>query len=107
MFKYFHRFPFIETNRYLFKTFTEEEFVTKGWVQNLKSSHDMLGLGNLQRNTYKIINVTTPTEEYKSKHKFFKKRATDLYLQIFYNYVDTTENKGFFSCLKDTHEKEG
>ena len=66
----------------------------------------MLGLGNLQRNIYKIINGTIPKEEYKSKHKFFKKRATDLYLQIFYNYIDNTENKGFFTCLKDTHEKE-
>ena len=66
----------------------------------------MLGLGNLQQNIYKIINGTIPKEEYKSKHKFFKKRATDLYLQIFYNYIDNTENKGFFTCLKDTHEKE-
>ena len=32
MFKYFHRFPFIETNRYLFKVFKKEEFYTKGWV---------------------------------------------------------------------------
>ena len=47
--KYFQRFPFIETNRYLFKAFKEEEFDTKGWVQNLKSLLDMLGLGNLRR----------------------------------------------------------
>ena len=32
MFKYFQRFPFIETNRYLFKAFKEEEFDTKGWI---------------------------------------------------------------------------
>ena len=32
MFKYFQRFPFIETKRYLFKAFKEEEFNTKGWV---------------------------------------------------------------------------
>ena len=37
---YFQRFPFIETNKYLFKAFTEEEFDTKGWVQNLKSLLD-------------------------------------------------------------------
>ena len=30
----------------------------------------MVGLGNLQRNTYKIINGTIPKKEYKSKHKF-------------------------------------
>ena len=47
MFKYFQRFPFIETNRYLFKAFKEEEFDTKGWVQKLKYLLDMLRLGNL------------------------------------------------------------
>ena len=36
MFKYFRRFPFSETNGYLFKAFTKEEFDKKGWVQNLK-----------------------------------------------------------------------
>ena len=25
---------------------------------------------------------------------------------IFYNYIDNTENKGFFTCLNDKHEKE-
>ena len=106
MSKYFQIFPFIKANRYLFKAFKEEEFDTKGWVQNLKFLLDMLGLGNLRQNTYKIINGIIPEEEYKSKHKFFKKRATDLYLQSFYNYIDKTENKGFFTCLKDKHEKE-
>ena len=66
----------------------------------------MLGLGILRQNIYKIINEIIPKEEYKSKHKFFKKRATDLYLQFFYNYIDNTENRGFFKCLKDAHEKE-
>ena len=96
MFKYFQRFPFIETNRYLFKAIKEEEFDTKGWVQNLKS---------LRQNIYRIINGIIPKEEYKSTHKFFKKRATGLYLQIFYNYFDNTKNKGFFTCLKDKHAK--
>ena len=36
MFKYFQRFPFIETNRYLFKAFKEDDFDTKGWINNLK-----------------------------------------------------------------------
>ena len=106
MFKYFQRFPFIETNRYLFKAFKEEKFDTKGWVQNLKFLLDMFGLGNLGQNIYKIINGIIPKEEYKSKHKFFKKRATDLYLQIFYNDIDNTESKGFFTCLKGKHKKE-
>ena len=111
MFKYFQRFPFIETNRYLFKAFNkylfkEEEFDTKGWVQDLKSLLDMPGLVNLRQNVYKIIDGIIPKEKYRSKHKFFKKRATDLYLHIFYNYIDNTKSKGFFTCLKDKHKKE-
>ena len=66
----------------------------------------MLGLGNLRQNIYKVINRIIPKEEYKSKHKFFKKRATDLYLQVFYNYIDNTENRGFFTCVKEKHKKE-
>ena len=53
----------------------------------------------------KIVNEIIPKEEYKSKHKFFKIRATDLYLQIFYSHIDNIENKGFFTCLKYKHEK--
>ena len=103
---FYQQFPFIETNRYLLKAFKEEKFDTKGWVQNLKSLLDMLGLGNLRQNIYKIITGIIHKEEYESKHKFFKKRATDLYLQIFYNDIDNTKNKEFFTCLKDKHEKE-
>ena len=54
---------------------------------------------------YKIINGVIPKEEHKGKHKFFKKHATHLFLQIFYSYTDNTEIKGFFACLKDKHEK--
>ena len=43
----------------------------------------MLGLGNLQQNIHKITSRIIPKEEYNGKHNFFKKRATDLYLQIF------------------------
>ena len=66
---------------------------------------DILGLGILRQNIYMIINGIIPKEDYRSKHKFFKKRATDLYLQLFYNHIDNTETKGFFSCLKDKYEK--
>ena len=64
----------------------------------------MLDLGSLRQSIYKIINGIIPKEVYKSKHKFFKKRATDLHLEIFYNYIDDTE--WFFTCLKDKQEKE-
>ena len=52
MFNYFKRFPFTETNRYLFKAFKGDEFDTKGWVQNLKSLLDMFGLATLRQNIY-------------------------------------------------------
>ena len=54
---------------------------------------------------YKIINGVIPKEEHKGKHKFFKKHATHLFLQIFYSYTDNTKIKGFFTCLKDKHKK--
>ena len=38
--------------------------------------------------------------DYKSIHKFFQKGASDCYLQRkFYSYIDSTDNKGFFSKL--------
>ena len=52
------------------------------------------------------MNLIVPREEYKSKHKFFKKQETDLYLQKFYNYVNITENKELFTCLQGKYEKE-
>ena len=52
------------------------------------------------------MNVIFPKEEYKSKDKFFIKRATDLYLQRFYKYISITKNKGFFACLQEKYEKE-
>ena len=55
----------------------------------------MVGLGKLQQNIYKVINGIIPKEEFKTKHKFFPKRATDLYLQIFYSYIDNIKIKGF------------
>ena len=52
------------------------------------------------------MNVIIPKEEYKSKHKFFKKWEIDLYLQKLYNYIIITENKRFFTYLQDKEEKE-
>ena len=65
------------------KTFEEERFHTKSWVQNLKSLLDTLGLGNLRQNIHKIMNAIISKEEYKNKHKFFKKRATDYIYKSF------------------------
>ena len=52
------------------------------------------------------MNLIIPREECKSKHKFFKKGETDLYLQKFYNYINITKNKGLFTCLQGKYEKE-
>ena len=60
MFNYCQRFPFIKTDRYLFKAFKEGRFDAKGWIQNLKSLPEILGLANLQHNIYKMINRIIP-----------------------------------------------
>ena len=41
-----------------------------------------------------VINGTIPKEEYKSKHKYFKKRVTNLYLHFFTILLITTKTKG-------------
>ena len=74
MLKYFQRFPFIETNKYLFKAFTEEEFDTKGWVQNLKSLLDRLGLSNLGQNK----------EQHKRANISFLRNMQHIYFYKFY-----------------------
>ena len=54
-----------------------------------------------------MINRIIPKKkEYKNKHIFLKKRATDLHLQLFLNYIDNTKNKASFTCIKDEYEKE-
>ena len=66
-----------------------------------------LGLGNFMGNMYKVISGEISKEKYRSKHKFFQKRATDCYIQNqFYNYIDNEDNRSFFTELKQTYEKE-
>ena len=70
----------------------------------VKSLLDVLGLGNLRQNIYHISDYE---RDYPLKKNIrAKKRATDLYLQNVHSYIDITENKWFFTCLKDKHEKE-
>ena len=52
---------------------------------------DRLGLGNLMQIIFQIINGVILKEEHKSKHNFFKKRATDSYLQTFYSFIGNNE----------------
>ena len=54
---------------------------------------------------FKIISEAVSEEEYKSKHKFFKERATVSYLQTFRNFVNNNENKWLLTCLKEKHGK--
>ena len=53
-----------------------------------------------------MINGEISKEKYRSKHKFFQKRATDCYIQNqFYNYIDNEDNRSFFTELKQAYEK--
>ena len=73
----------------------------------MKTKLELLGLGNLMGNIYKVINREISKETYRSRHKFFQKRAIDCYTQNqFYNYIDNEENRSFFTKLKQTCEKE-
>ena len=47
IFKYLQRFPFLEKNRYVFKTFLEENLAIDRWVKYMKTKLELLGLGNL------------------------------------------------------------
>ena len=106
MFKYLQRMPFIEKHRFLYKAFKEDESEKIGWVRNMKSVLDNLGLSNLMLNIFKTIDGVIPQEEYENKENFFKKRNTDQYYQTFYNYIDRTEDRGFFMRIKEKYEKE-
>ena len=106
MFKYLQRFAFIEKERYVSKAFQEENQAIAGWVKYMKTKLE-LGLGNLMGNIYKVINGEISKGKYRSKDKFFQKRATDCYIQNqFYNYIDNEENRSFFTELKQTYEKQ-
>ena len=97
MFKYLQRFAFIEKERYVSKAFQEENQAIDGWVKYMKTILELFWLGNLMGNICKVINGEIPKEKYRSKHKFFQKRATD---------IDNEEKRSFFTELKQTYEKE-
>ena len=73
----------------------------------MKAKLELLGLGNLMGNVYKVISGEISKEQYRSRHEFFQKRATDCYIQNqFYNYTDNDDNRNFFTEMKRTYEKE-
>ena len=103
----YKRFAFIEKERYVSKAFQEENQAIDGWVKYMETKLELLVLGNLMGNIYKVINGEISKEKYRSKHKFFQKRATDCYIQNqFYSCIDNEENRSFFTELKQTYEKE-
>lgn len=107
MFKYLQRFAFIQKDRYVFKAFEEENLIPNGWVTHLKTKLDLLGLGNLIINIFKVVSGDISKENYQSKHNFFQKRVRDFYIQSeFYSYVDNSENKSFFTEIKRTYDME-
>ena len=107
MFKYLQRFPFVDKDRYLYKAFEEDSLDKNGWVKNIKNTLDSYGQSNLIKNIFKVIQGEISEKDYKPKHNFFLKRATDCYVQQhFYNYIDNTENQSFFTELKQDFIKE-
>ena len=52
MFKYLQRFAFIEKERYVSKTFQQENQAIDGWVKYMKTKLELLGLGSLMGNIY-------------------------------------------------------
>ena len=106
MFKYLQIFPFIDRNKYLYKEFQEDNLDTAGWIRNSKNILKLYGEGNLIQNIFNIIEGEVIENDYKPKHEFFQKRASNCYLQrIFHSYIDSTGNKSFVSELKQVYKK--
>ena len=63
--------------------------------------------GNFIQNIFKIIDGEISENNYKPKHKFFQKRASDCYWKgTFYSYIDNTGDTSVFSELKQLYENE-
>ena len=67
IFKYLQRFTVIVKERYVFKAFQEENQAIDRWVKYMKTKLELLGLGNLMGNIYKVINGEISKEKYLSK----------------------------------------
>ena len=61
MFKYLqHLHLYKKKNKYVFEVFEEENLITDGWVTNRKTKLEVLGLGNLIENIFKVISGDIP-----------------------------------------------
>ena len=76
MFKYLQRFAFIKEDIYAFKAFQEKNLAIDGWVNCMKTKLELLGLGNLMTNIYKVIRGEISKEKYRSKHNFFSETSS-------------------------------
>ena len=111
MFKYLHRFPFLNEDTHLYKTFHEEihlEHINKnGWANYIQKTIESYGLNHLFLNVIKTTTAEIRKTDCKSKHIFFQKRATDIYIQEYFNsYINRKDNKNIFTEVKDQNLKE-
>ena len=113
MFKYLERYPFIGKDRLLYKAFAEEikicETGGQSWISNIKEKLAKLGLSNLFINLSKVTTEEIEPKNYKQKHKFFRKRAIDIFIQQeFHSYLNKRKllEKGIFEISKTLYEKE-
>ena len=66
---YFHR-----KGQIRFKPLQAENLAIDGWVKYMKTKLELLGLGNLMGNIYKVITGEISKEKYQSKHFFFRNK---------------------------------
>ena len=81
MFKYFQHFPFSDEKRYLISQaiYQEIELTEQSLIKNISQILDSYGLSNLFNN--KVTEGTINKKDYKTKHKFFERRAKEIYIQ--------------------------
>ena len=103
MFKYLQRFAFIKEDIYAFKAFQEKNLAIDGWVNCMKTKLELLGLGNLMANIYKVMGKSRKKNTGQNMI-FFQKQAADSYLKN--QFIDNENDRGFFTQLKQTYEKE-
>ena len=80
--------------------------ILQWWIRNIQNIFELYGQGNFIQKTFKIIEGEISENDYKLKHAFFEKRASDCYLvRAFHDYIDNNSNKSFFSELKQLYVK--
>ena len=70
-----------------FKAFQEENLAIRDWVKYMKTKLELLGLGNVTGNIYRVVSVEISKEIYQSEHNFFSETRncllhTKVFLQL-------------------------